>query len=206
MPLKRPYYRDPLRASVLLQVQRGSRVGSILGDDGPVQRVMNNPLRYADANDWNFAGDFTIELAEVTYPSTPSARAGLFGHYLATGNLRSWTAFYDNTQGGLNATVSTNGTANLALVADVWAPTAGQKYYITLERSGTTVRLYRDGAIIDSGTLSGALFNATDHMYVGAYNDSGTIRIHTGTIGGCRITTAARFAGAHALPPFPWPA
>jgi hypothetical protein len=198
---------DPYFSSVLLLTQRGNGSGAILGDDSPSHReISGERIRYADSNDWNFTGNFTVEVAEVVYTSTPAAVvSGLFGHYLATGNQRSWAVWWDPANAGLASTVSTNGNANLALTADVWTPTLGVQYDITLERSGTTVRLYRDGTVIDSGTLAGTLFNSTDPFYLTIFNQSGTLRPHLGTIGGCRITTVARYGGAHTPDPFPWP-
>lgn len=161
-------------------------------------------IRIADAAGFTPSGDFTLEFFDVKFVTTTGTQT-LYSHYLASGNLRS--LLFDWVSGtGLRVILSLNGTATTT-VSYSWTPTVGVAYQLCVERSGSTVRLYVNGVVGNSGTLAGALFNSPDAVYLGCSNTgSPPNTIFSGTAKAMRFTVGvARYAGAYTPPSLPLP-
>jgi len=160
-----------------------------------------------DSADWDFSGDFTIELFKVVFATTASQQR-LIGHYNTTSNQQSWLIVYGAGAGQLWFNGSTSGSSSTSIVY-AWTPSIGTEYNIAVDRSGSTVRLYVDGAMVASGTISGALFGSNDVVSVGAgRSGSGFVNTFTGTCKAIRVTKdVARYAtnGSYTVPSLPLP-
>lgn len=173
-------------------------------DKSSVARANTVPMQLADTADLTPAGDFTIELFDVIFTATAGTIV-LLSHWNATGNQRSWILQYTGTQ--LQFAGSTAGTSGSSTtISYTWAPTVGVAYDITIDRSGSTVRIYVDGTKQANGTISGALFNSNDKLYIGS--GSASITPFTGTCKAIRITNGvARYATntSYTVPTLPLP-
>jgi hypothetical protein len=87
---------------------------------------------------------------------------------------------------GASTRLATCSRYGSAIVQFAWVPTLGVEYDLAVDRSGTTVRLYIDGAMVASGTLSGALFNSSADLVVGAA--VGGTEVFTGSATAVRYT------------------
>lgn len=174
---------------------------AIIFDRSPSPKAFNPAyLTYADAAGFTPSGDFTVECVNVNFTSTAGAQT-FYAHYNATGNQRSILLDYVSGT-GLRVILSTNGTATTTVSA-AWTPSTATDYQIAVDRSGTDVRLYLDGAVHASGTVSGALHNSTAAPGIGHLN---TTNVLAGTMDGFRLTVGtARYAGAHTPPTLPFP-
>jgi hypothetical protein len=157
---------------------------------------------------WHFDGDFTIELFGVKF-DVNEGRIELISHYQASGNQKSWTLEFrgDATPDDLMLIYSTNGSAGLAGPAGAWTPTVGQAYDLCVDRSGSTARVYIDGAMVGSATISGALFNSSGKLKIGRGASNGPSDFD-GTMKAARITKgAARYASdsGYTVPSLPLP-
>jgi len=162
---------------------------------------------FPDSADFTPAGDFTIELFGVRFPSL--ANAVLINHYNAfspLSNQRSWLLQYASTQ--LQFACSTDGSG-VSIIGYAWSPTLNQPYDLAVDRSGSTVRVYVDGAKVASGTKSGSLFNASDGLVIGAgRHGDGFANLFGGSALAVRLTNGvARYAtdGSYAVPSLPLP-
>lgn len=156
------------------------------------------------SSDFNFPGAFTIELWNYRNAATAAVR-GVCSKWQNTNGGRSW-AMYWGASSGLRAELSNDGdTVDLLLNANT--DTTIQTFrHLCLERNSSNfVRLYIDGAVVDSDTLSGALFdNSSIPLEIGGYNagngQSGDrfdeVRITNGV---------ARYDGAFTPPDAPFP-
>lgn len=160
-----------------------------------------------DSADFNFPGDYTIELFKVVWVSS-ATQMRLLSHYNTTGNQQSWLIVYGASAGQLWFNGSTNGSSSTT-ISYTWTPTNGTEYDIAVDRSGSTVRLYVDGVMVASGTISGALHNSTDVLAIGAGRSGAAFaNVFTGTCKAVRITKGvARYAtnGSYTVPSLPLP-
>lgn len=178
-------------------------------DKGPDARVLDPSLidKPSSAH-FAFAGDFTLETFDVQFFSLTAA--DLLANYNSSSpfsNQRSWIFGYSGT--ALQFVGSTNGSTNVTPASYTWNPTLNTPYQIACERSGSTVRLYVDGAVVASGTLSGALHQSTDPFLCIGQRRSGSSLIlpFDGKCKAVRITDGvARYAGAYTPPSLPLPA
>jgi hypothetical protein len=175
-------------------------------DRGPNARKCDY-VRIPDAAGLTPGGDFTLEFFKVKFTTTTGTQA-LYCHNNASGNQRS--LFLQWVSGtGLQAGLSTDGTsgAGQTIVNYNWTPTTGTEYDICLERSGTTVRIYVDGAVGNSGTRASGLFNTTDPAFIGIFDSSGTLNNQfSGQCQAMRFTVGvARYNGAYTPPTLPLP-
>jgi hypothetical protein len=111
---------------------------------------------------------------------------------------------YSGTQWTVAA--SRTGAPDLVLSATA-SVTAGTAYQVCAERAGATVRLYVNGAVVATGSLSGALYNSPERVYVGCGIAGGVLQeFFPGTVGGYRYTVGtARYNGAYTPPVLPFP-
>lgn len=165
-----------------------------------------SPLSVPDSNDWNFTGPFCLEIFGVKFNAQTGIN-GLFGHYSTTSNQRSLALDYEGTTTDtLRAILSLDGGASVWQLAADFLPTVDQPYDICLERDGSNVvRMYIDGVMVASDTLSGTLFNSNQAFFVG--QSSTTSNVLNGRFKAARVTRAARYAsdGGYTVPTLPLP-
>jgi len=157
-----------------------------------------------DANtaDWNFgSGQFTIEAwAYFTSAPTGSSIHGVVTQFGGSSNLGF---FFGQVQGALNFHYSTTGSDN-SIVGAAYTPPLNQWIHLAVDRDASNVtRIYRDGVIHASATVSASLFASTRAMTVG--NDNGNARGFPGNLDEIRITKGlARYGGAFTPPTAPF--
>ena len=155
------------------------------------------------------ADDFTIEIFGVEFAGLASSC--LISHWNAFNpfaNQRSWLIQYTGT--ALQFAASINGqSTTVTVISYAWTPTPNQPYDIAVDRGGNTVRLYVDGAMVASGTISGALHNCSDVLVVGAQRAGNAIQsIFPGLARALRLTNGtARYATdtSYVVPGLPLP-
>jgi hypothetical protein len=166
-----------------------------------------NNITVPDSGDWAFAGDFCIELFGLKITDN-TLRHGIISQYNASGDQRSWGLDYrgDLSPKRFSSNFSTNGIAVAGTVEGNVDLTNNTPYDVCLERDGTTVRIYVDGAMVGSGTISGALFNSNQLLDIGM----GIAQTATPWIGrfkAIRITRVSRYASdsGYVVPTLPLP-
>jgi hypothetical protein len=190
-------------ANIIVQGSKTRTPGSTsTGGDG----VITAP----DAADLTFAGDFTIEIFGAVIDS-PSLVHSLVSQWRIASASRSWqTAYQGNvTPSLLTIFLSSDGSASTA-ISGSFTPTGEHDF--CFERSGNTVRVYADGAMIGSGTFSSTLKNSPSRLVIGSLESStGTIAnasaVWDGSYKEIRITKAARYASnsGYTVPSIPLP-
>lgn len=105
------------------------------------------------------SGDFTMELWWCPIVT---------GNHYIIGQGSSGGFAWNNIGEESNALRSFNrDTGAPAETPSSWTINAGQWYHLVYERAGTVGRVYRDGVMVGTATMSGALTNATDPFYIG---------------------------------------
>lgn len=153
-------------------------------------------IEYPDSADWDFgAGDFTIEawirFTNLTgfqtiacqWPSAGSGGAWLFDFPGSANNVLRF------------GRENTGGTQTFQQYS--WAPSANTWYHVCAERSGNTIRLYADGAMLGSAAYTDTLRNSSNFMTIGSLTTAGasTTNGFKGHIDELRITKGvARYA------------
>lgn len=163
-----------------------------------------NTIVIPDAADFTPSGDFTLELFKLKFAS--NATAVLYSHYNATGNQRSLLVQFV-TASSLQIVMSSDGsTGTTTTITYTWSPTNGVEYDVAFDRSGSAVRIYVDGTMVQSGTKAGALHNTTANLVIGADNALGNV--FGGSCKAVRFTNGvARYAtnGSYTVPTLPLP-
>jgi hypothetical protein len=161
----------------------------------------SDKLWYAvDSADWHFSsGQFTVE-AWVYFSSSPSSVQGVVSQWGSAGNL-GW--FFGHVSGALAFYYSTTGSDNPNVGAS-WTPTLNTWYHIAADRDASNVlRVYLDGAVHASSTVSATFFNSTSQLEV-----SGSIAWAgiEGFVDEIRVTKGvARYVGAFTPPTAAFP-
>jgi hypothetical protein len=133
---------------------------------------ITSQYRFGANADFNFRGvEWTVEFH--TYYNTSSAPStgdrGGVSHYAATNGQRQWAVGFNGR--APKATVSENGTAEATIVGS--ALNDFQWYHIALTRDASkVVRLFVDGVLVGSTTLTDDLFDVTRQMQVFSYGAS----------------------------------
>jgi Concanavalin A-like lectin/glucanases superfamily len=180
------------RSLTTAQQQFGTASLASANDSGTVQ----GPIGTA----WQFgAGQFTVE-AFVRPTSALSGVRGIVTQWAASTNLGWFLGFNGNT---LNFFYSTTGTDNPA-VSGAYTPTLNSWVHIAADRDVSNVlRVYANGAVIASSTVSATFFNSTQNLRVS--NDGAGTRGFVGQIDEVRITKGvARYGGAFTPPTVPF--
>ncbi len=129
--------------------------------------------------DYNFQDqNFTLDF-QIRFDTIGSDSIGILAHWLETGDLRGWRIFYEPSTHRLCFNYSTDGTsATFVGFYFPWAPAEDQFYHVEINRSGSVVRAFVDGAQIGTGKTIGtsSIFDANTPLLVGALNESGTIQ------------------------------
>lgn len=138
----------------------------------------NGYVTAAQSNDFNFAtGDFTIQVCATVL--TP---VGVTQRLISQGRLedgdKRW-AFGLSVVGKLNFAYSASGIVDRDSVSSLQALCLGRPVLYEVGRSGTTLKMFVDGAVVYSGTDSAALGvpvsgspASADALIVGARNPS----------------------------------
>lgn len=144
-----------------------------------------NVLEYPDHADWHLAaGDFTIE-TWVRFTNTTGFQV-IASQYTAT-TQQAWV-FQRGSAGDLQFVYSANGTTNTTHGA-AWSPSIDTWYAVCAERSGSTIRLYVDGAMLGSaGSITATIFNSTALFRIGALQSGGLTSFFKGWIDEFRFT------------------
>lgn len=163
-------------------------------------------LRIAHHADFIFDADFTIEIGLKW--SVKTTNQVPFSKYHPNTDGRSWLFNFrgDLTPKVLLFTSSLDGVATVNASGD-FDPTLGQLYHVAADRSGTTVRLYVDGTVLGTATVSGALFNNSGQLLtIGLQSSTSPVNPFAGSVRYFRITKGvARFNGTHVVPTLPLP-
>lgn len=149
----------------------------------------------ADSADWDFgAGQFTVEA--FVYPTATISGSRAIVVQWSGGNFAWFFGFNGNT---LNFFYSTTG-ADFPTVTGAYTPTLNQWIHIAADRDASNVlRIYVDGVVIASATVSSTFFNSTTFLQIG--NDGTTTKNFVGNIDEVRITKGvARYGGAFTPP------
>jgi len=164
----------------------------------------NKPIFLKIASD-DFAvgtGDFTVEAWYY--------RGGLGTHDDAVGNIILQTGNTPNSQNGIwladaqgklegrvhygSGSWNLDITSSSTMVNNRW-------YHVAMSRSGSTVRIFLDGALEASGSSSSDLTTAySNEAYVGAQGNSTGNRGIIGFISNARISNAALYTAAFTVP------
>jgi len=158
-------------------------------------------IRYADSADWHFSnGPFTVECF-MRFSSAPSGVGAFVSQFGGSTNL-GW--FFGMNGSALSFFYSTTGTDS-PVVSGTFTASTNTWYHFAADRDASNVlRVYADGAIIGSATVTATFFNSTRNCYVG--NDEGSVRGYTGFIDEVRITKGvARYAGSFTPPTAAFP-
>jgi hypothetical protein len=112
-----------------------------------------------------------------------------------------WTILFNGTNYAFQ--YSTTGTDS-PFVQGTLSPTVNGWTHLAVDRDASNVlRIYGDGVVIASGTVSATLFNSTRGLTIG--NDESATRTFVGQIDEVRITKGvARYGGAFTPPSAPF--
>lgn len=153
-----------------------------------------------DSADWTFgSGQFTVE-AWIRWKNAPSAFHAVASQW--SGSQNGWwlgqfganfTFFYSLTGGDANS------------ISAGWSPSTNTWYHVAVDRNASNVlRLYIDGSVIASGTVSSTFFNSNGKLTVGNEEGAGT-RSFPGYIDEVRIDNGtAQYGGAFTPPTGPF--
>lgn len=150
-------------------------------------------LTAPDSNDWAFAGQFTIRChVYFTSSVTTAAMVAQWG-----GSQLSWWLGYNS--GSINFWWSLNGTSGVFTLTASWTPSLNTQYQIAVDRDASSViRLYVDGVVKASATMSSTLFNSSLPLAIGF--DGGAGDPFPGYIDAVEVSDTARYAGAFTPP------
>lgn len=154
-------------------------------------------LTVPDSADWYFAADFTVE-CWVRF-NTMSQTAALVGQWDPTlvGNA-SWVlqvspssvdfVFYDNPVGNLNN------------VTGAFTPATNTWYHVAADRAGNVFRVYVDGVVKATATLSRTFWDSANPLSIGRLQHTTTEYLN-GWIDDVRVVKGeAVYAGAFTPP------
>jgi hypothetical protein len=142
------------------------------------------------------SGDFTIELWLYSTVGTSNESVVNKG-YNNAGNL-SYLLFLDSNTLGFFA--SSNGTSfDIANNVSMGTATQNTWVHFAASRSGSSIRLFRNGTLINTVTSSATIYTGTTNLYIGS-SDSGGLNFN-GYIDDLRITKGfARYTANFTAP------
>lgn len=119
----------------------------------------------ADSADWNFgSGQFTVELF-VRHATGFGTNEGYLGQWGATVAEQSW--FFFLSAGSLLFRIHDSGGSNRD-TSVAWTPTVNTWYHLAVDRDASNkVRIYRDGAMIASSTVTQTFADGTGIFGIG---------------------------------------
>lgn len=153
-----------------------------------------------DSADWAFgSGQFTIE-GWLYVTVAPVATRGIIYQFGGASDLGWWLG---SNSGNLTFYYSTTGT-DFPDIHAAWTPTLNTWYHLAVDRDASNVlRLYVDGAVVASATVSSTFFDSTRLLNICG---SGSFTGITGNYDDWRITKGeAVYGGAFTPPTAPFP-
>lgn len=158
-------------------------------------------LSSADSDDWDFgSGQFTVE-AWVRPTIALSGLRTVASQWTSSSDFAWWFGWNGTS---LSFFYSTTGTDSPS-IAGTFSPTLNDWTHVAVDRDASNViRIYANGAVVNSATVSSTFFNSTQALRIG--NDGNTLRTWVGQIDEIRITKGlARYGGAFTPPTNPFP-
>jgi len=143
------------------------------------------------------SSDFTIEA--FIYPTaTVGANRPIWSHGT---NSTNWMSLYLHTTAGRPEFVIISGGSTIVDIwpADVISPNIW--YHLAVTRSGSTFRMFLNGALIGTGTNASAVPDYTDDYRVGYGRWSGDTGVYAGNISGLRILKGTSLYTGPFVPP-----
>jgi hypothetical protein len=148
-----------------------------------------------DSPDWLFSGQFTVEAwIYLQATSGGTSQQAIMAQSSSTGASNSaWMFSLNTAQTALQFQYSTSGTA-LTMLSGAKTFALNTWYHVAVDRdAGGVIRIYCDGAMLNSATMASSLFDSTTALYVG--NQSSSSGRFPGLIEEPRITNGtARYA------------
>ena len=175
--------------------------GALDGNSGSGAVFTNN------STDFEFgSGQFTLEAS--VYPTSATARSIVMNcNYTNGGSAKCWALYADpsTSTNNISFNYTTDGTTTTAITASFALP-LNTWTQLACDYDGATLRLYANGSVIGTGTLSGAIFASTSG-HLSTNDDSSNLNAFAGYLDEFRITKGvARYAGAYTAPSAPFPA
>ena len=164
--------RPPVTVTVLGDAQISTAQSKIGGSSG----LFDGTGDYLSIPAISLSGDYTIE-AWVRLDNVTSSNTLIGGN--TTTSYESLQAYEDDITWNTPFLLAT-----AVLSANTW-------HHIAVSRSGSTVRLFLDGALQDSGTDSTTVFSDDTNLYIG--RDAFTSAYFDGYIDELRISDTARY-------------
>ena len=143
------------------------------------------------------SSDFTIEA--FIYPTaTTGANRPIWSHGT---NSTNWMSLYLHTTAGRPEFAIISGGSTIVDIwpADVISPNIW--YHLAVTRSGSTFRMFLNGALIGTGTNASAVPDYTDDYRVGFGRWSGDTGVYAGNISGLRILKGTALYTTPFVPP-----
>jgi len=216
------FYADPYASNVSLYLQMNGANGSTAFTDDSINRYTitsygtatistsqskyNGSSAYFDGSGARLglattgidfgAGDFTAECWIYLNANPPSANSQIMGkHVYGTGaswilQLNASRVFSFLWNDGVNVLSS-----GVALNLSQW-------YHVAVCRSGSTIKIFINGAEAASTTISYTFTSSTEFTIASSSNDNANARINA-YIDNVRLTNAARYTASFTSPPIP---
>lgn len=147
-------------------------------------------LSLADSPDWDFTGDFTVEA--WVYPLTGGVNRTIMSTYASPSS--GWMLRTD-------AGAALNFTWGDSLIVGTTAPlTLNAWNHVAATRSGTTARMFLNGALVATATDSTNLTNSSP-LYIGTLNTANLGWMMNGYMAGMRIVNGKALYTAAFTPP-----
>lgn len=163
---------------------------------------LSNVNAAGSTGDWNFgAGQFTIEAWGYATSSATTGINIIIGQFQGNSNL-GWD--FGFVSGPLSFYYSTTGTNNPSVVGSYTPPLNTWVHYAVDRDASNVLRVYVNGSVLASATVSAAFFASTLSCRFG--NDGNGTRPWPGRPDEVRVTKGvARYGGAFTPPTAPFP-
>ncbi len=152
-----------------------------------------------DAKYYVGSSDFTIEC--LVYNTAWDVDDNLLfekGRFAVGKEMR---AYMDATSVVIALNVSGSATGAYTTITASTTNSLNTWYHLAFVRSGNTVYIFRDGALLTSGAVTGTVFNSTEVMAIGGAADGNNNIMMNGYISNFRIITGQAVATSTFTPP-----
>lgn len=162
-------------------------------------------VKFNDNDDFSFgASDFTIDVQAYL---TVATHGMMVSKYSGASATAEWFFFFNNASSLLqfNAYYGTGANSFLSF-AGSWHLNTDTWYSLAVDRVGNTWRIYADGNVVASHSVSRTLKNSTQSLWIGGRNHTSTNYYWNGNIDEVRITKGVgRYDGNHVAQAAAWP-